>query len=89
MPPSQADEIRRHALERYVRPWRKSGANTLSIQAGDVARNMGLRNRTPNICSALGTRVFQKKAGLVLIGRTEPCPSTTTTFHYQRRAMVR
>lgn len=83
MPLSQADKIRRHALEHYVRPWRESGSSALAIRAGDVARSMGLRNRTPNVCSALESHVFQQEAGLVLIGRTEPCPSTTTTFRYQ------
>lgn len=82
--PSQADGIRRHALEHHVWPWRESGASTLSIRAGDVARSMGLRNRIPNVCSALESRRFQQEAELVLIGKTEPCQSTTTTFHYQR-----
>ena len=80
--PSQADEIRRHALERYVQPWRKSGASTLSIRAGDVERGMGLRNRIPNIRSALRSHKFQQEAGLVLINKPEP-DSTTMTFHYR------
>ena len=45
---------------------------------------MGLRNRIPNVCRALEGRRFQKEAGLVLIDRTGPRQSTTTTFHYQR-----
>lgn len=65
--PSQADGIRRHALKHHVRPWRESGASTLSIRAGDVERGMGLRNRTPNVCSALEGRRFQQEAGLILI----------------------
>ena len=64
---SQADGIRRHALEYHVRPWRESGASTLSIRAGDVARSMGLRNRIPNVCSALEGRRFQQEVDLILI----------------------
>ena len=82
--PSQADEIRRHALECYVWPWRKSGASTLSVQAGDVVRTMGLRDRTPNVCSALGSHKFLQEAGLALIERRGPRQSTTTTFRYRR-----
>ena len=82
--PSQADRIRRHALEHHVRPWRESGESALSIRAGDVARSMGLRNRTPNVCSALESHAFQQEAGLVLIGKMGPRQSTTTTFRYQR-----
>ena len=81
--PSQADEIRQHTLEYYVQPWRESGESALSIRAGDVARTMGLRDRTPGICSALESHVFQREAGLVLIDSTGPRRSTTTTFHYQ------
>ena len=45
---------------------------------------MGLRNRTPNVCSALKSQAFLQEAGLVLIGKKGPRQSTTTTFRYQR-----
>lgn len=79
---SQADAIREHALEHHVRPWRQSGDERLSIRAGDIVRSMGLRNATPNVCSALESRKFQHEAGLVLVERAGPRRSTTTTFHY-------
>ena len=81
--PSQADEIRQHALKRYVQPWRKSGASTLSIRAGTVAQTMELRERTPNVCNALQGRKFLREAGLTLIHRTGPRQGRNTTFHYR------
>ena len=81
-PVSQADEIRRYALERYVTPWRESGNETLAIRAGNVEREMALRQATPNVCSALEGAKFQALANLVLVRREGPRRSTTTTFHY-------
>ena len=81
---SQADLIRQHALRRHVEPWRRSGAVRLSIRAGDVQRDMGLRNAAPNVCNVLKGRKFLELAGVKLVGHTEPCPSTTTVFEYER-----
>ena len=83
-PVSQADEIRRYALEHYVTPWRESGNETLAIRAGDVEREMALRRATPNVCSALEGAKFQALANLVLVRREGPRRSTTTTFHYRQ-----
>ena len=81
---SQADEIRRHAIENYVTPWRELGQETLAIRAGDVEREMGLRQATPNVCSALEGRKFQAQASLVLVSREGPRRSTTTTYYYRQ-----
>ncbi len=81
--PSKADEIRAYALERHVRPWRRTDEKRLTVRAGDVVRGMRLRNATPNVCSALASRKFQYEAGIVLVHREGPRHSTTTTFHYE------
>ena len=80
---SNADEIRGYALTHHVKPWQRSGEKRLSIRAGDVVRGMRLQNVTPNVCSALRSRKFQRQAGLVLIHQEGPRASTTTTFHYE------
>ena len=81
---SQADAIREYALAAYVVPWRESEAEVLTIRAGDVERRMGLRNATPNVCSALEGRKFLALANLELVSRDGPKRSTTTTYHYRR-----
>ena len=80
---SQADTIRQFAMANYVLPWRKSGADVLTIRAGDLGRKMGLRNATPNVCSALEGGKFLALANLVLVRRDGPHRSTTTTYHFR------
>ena len=82
----QADAIREYALANYVVPWRESDADTLAIRAGDIEREMGLRNATPNVCSALEGRKFVSLANLELVRRDGPRRSTTTTYHYRRNS---
>ena len=79
----QADAIREYALANYVAPWRESDADTLTIRAGDVVREMGLRNVTPNVCNALEGTKFLSLANLELVRRDGPRRSTTTTYHYR------
>ena len=81
---SQADEIRLHAMENHVVPWRESGKETLAIRAGDIVREMALSQATPNVCSALEGGKFQAQANLVLVGREGPHRSTTTTYYYRQ-----
>lgn len=80
---SQADAIRQYALANYVAPWRESDEDVLTIRAGDVEREMGLRSATPNVCSALEGRKFLALANLALVQRDGPRRSTTTTYHYR------
>ena len=81
---SQADAIRQYALVTYVVPWRESGVDgMLAIRAGDIGREMGLRNATPNVCSALESGKFLALANVELVRRDGPRRSTTTTYHYR------
>ena len=55
----------------------------MSLRAGDVARDMGLNNRAPAVCSALASKQFLREAGLRLVERVGPRQSTTTEFRYE------
>ena len=44
---------------------------------------MGLSNRVPGVCSALGSSQFLSEAGLRLVERVGPRQSTTTEFRYE------
>ena len=79
---SGADRIRRHVRARYIDPARRDGGNTVTIRAGDVARDLQLVNRVPAVCSALGSKLLLEQAGLRLVERRGPRQSTTTEFHY-------
>ena len=80
---SQADRIRSFATARFVEPARDAGKLALTIRAGDVAHDMGLSNRIPAVCSALGSSKFLREPGLRLVERVGPRQSTTTEFRYE------
>ena len=84
---TQADSIRAYALRHHVELARRAGRTTVTIRAGDVSRSMNLLppGRLPNVCQALGGKIFLDLAGLELINRTGPKESTTTTFLYTIR----
>ena len=52
------------------------------VRAGDVARDLRLRNRVPAVCSALGSKLLLEQARVCLVERRGPRQSTTTEFHY-------
>ena len=78
-----ADRIRLCARNYYVEPARENGAADIAIRAGDLGRDMGLRDAFPAICSALGGEKFQKLANVPAPAHTLPNPSSSTVFTYQ------
>jgi len=78
-----ADRIRLCARNYYVEPARENGAADIAIRAGDLSRDMGLRDAFPAICSALGGEKFQKLANVPAPSHTLPNPSSSTVFTYQ------
>lgn len=57
----------------------------MSINVGEVHRELGLSNRVPLVCAALGSKKFLTEHGLRLISKTGPSSgqSTTVTFTYE------
>ena len=80
---TQADMIRQFAFEEWIEPARRSGKTTVSIRAGDLHKAMGLVDRLPAVCSALGTIKFLEMANVKLEDRIGPNVSTTTTFRFR------
>ena len=80
-----SDAIRRHAYEKYVLQARRRKENLISINVGDVHREMGLSNRVPLVCAALGSKKFLTEHGLRIVSKTGPPSgqSTTVTFLYE------
>ena len=80
---TQADRIRQFVVDHYIEPTRRDGLKTVAVRAGDVHKAMGLTDRLPAVCSALGTIKFLDMAHLKLEDRIGPNVSTTTTFHFR------
>ena len=81
----------------YVHEARRGGQTNLSIQAGEIVRELHLNSRVPAVCSALASKKFQEENGLVLelVEGPKSGMSTTTRFTYrlsdpvEERARVR
>jgi hypothetical protein len=79
----EADRIRLCAQNYYIEPAREHRAPEISIGAGPLAKDLGLLNSFPAICSALGGEKFQRLAGLSPPTHTKPNPSSSTIFTFQ------
>lgn len=82
---SGSDAVRRHAYEKYVLQARRRKEKIISINVGEVHREMGLSNRVPLVCAALASRKFLNEHGLRIVSKTGPPSgqSTTVTFLYE------
>jgi hypothetical protein len=79
---SNADQIRKHARERYVLPARQSKQKRFSINAGDVVRELRIVGRAPAVCSALKTGRFLESNDLRLVETDGPPSGQSTTVSY-------
>src|ERR1700690_2736999 len=82
---SDSDAVRRHAYEKYVSAARRRREKTVSINVGEVHRDLALNNRVPLVCAALGSKKFLTEHGLRILSKTGPPSgqSTTVTFTYE------
>jgi hypothetical protein len=82
---SSSDAVRRHAYEKYVLEALRRKEKLISINVGDVHREMGLSNRVPLVCAALGSKKFLKEHGLRIVSKNGPPSgqSTTVTYLYE------
>ncbi|TDL84628.1 ATPase [Meridianimarinicoccus aquatilis] len=80
---SGADRIRLCARNYYIELARENGEAEVAIRAGDLGHDIGLHDRHPAICSALGSEEFQKLAEVPPPTHTLPNPSSSTVFTYK------
>lgn len=80
-----SDQIREYAGKQFVEPALNRAGTTVSIKSGDIVKGLGLKNKTPNVCTALRSKIFQEQYGLQLIGEQGPPSgmSTTVVFTYK------
>ena len=80
-----SDAVRRHAYERYISAARRRKEKTVAVNVGEVHRALGLNNRVPLVCAALGSKKFLTEHGLRIVSKTGPPSgqSTTVTFTYE------
>ena len=69
---TKADKIRDFAFRRYIEPARHQGETSITIRAGDVHKEMGLKDSMPNVVSALRAGKFQERYGVEFIDHEGP-----------------
>lgn len=78
-----SDDIREFVYERYIKTARESGQITITVRAGDVHKQMGLKNRLPAVCSAIGTQKFQDEYKVKLLKREGPSNGANMFFTFE------
>lgn len=79
----RSEEVRKHVVKRYISPARLNGQTTVQVRAGDVHSELHWTGRVPSVYQALDSRKFQREAGVELVTKSRPGPSTTAVFTYR------
>ncbi|MGH9488271.1 MAG: hypothetical protein ACRD04_11870 [Terriglobales bacterium] len=66
-------------LARYIEPARRRGQKTIRIVAGDIVRELRLRDRAPQVCAAMQGVRFLKRNQLEILEREGPPSGQSTT----------
>lgn len=80
-----ADQIRAHAVRRYIQPARRSHSlvpTTVTIVAGDVVREMKLQKRCPAVSGAFDAKKFQEEQRIKLLARGGPRQGPSATWRF-------
>lgn len=78
-----ADRIRQYVLEHYIEPAREEGLDHAEVLVRDVNAALGLKEAWPNICQALGGRMFQDMAQVPEPERIGADQSSATVFRFK------
>jgi hypothetical protein len=80
-----ANEVRKYATEKYIEPAIRRGERRIQIRAGDVHKQLVLKNRVPLVCQALESEIFLKGNNLILESKEGPPSglSTSVVFTYR------
>jgi 5-methylcytosine-specific restriction enzyme B len=80
----QADEILQHVVDCHFVPAWKIATERVEPRAGDVHKELRLRNRVPAVCSVLGSLRLQRLGRVHLVERKGPQNGTNAIFVYAR-----
>ena len=78
--PLGAKGIREYIRARYFEPARQSRETLVTIRAGDIHRELGLRNRVPNVCQVMESKLLEKEAGVKVSSKQGPPSGRGTTL---------
>jgi hypothetical protein len=67
-----AETIREYITKYYIQPARRAGEKRVRVVAGDVHRELKLKNRVPNVCQVLDSRKLCDENRIVLEDKEGP-----------------
>ncbi len=77
---SDAERVRTWVEDNVIQPARARGERSFTVTAGDVHRDLGLKNRVPLVCQALKSKRLLDKNHLVLKDVSGPPSGLSTTL---------
>jgi hypothetical protein len=77
---SSAKAIREYIRAHYLEPARQRRETLVTLRAGDLHRELGLRNRVPNVCQVMESKILEKEAGVKVSSRQGPPSGRGTTL---------
>lgn len=77
---ADAKEIREYIRTRYMEPARQRRETLVTLRAGDIHRELGLKNRVPNVCQVMESRLLEKEAGVKVSSKQGPPSGRGTTL---------
>ena len=80
---TQADAIRQFVNANKIEPARAAGTKQVIVRAGDVHKEMSLKDRMPAVTSALGATSFETEYRVRCIDRTGPHNGANMTFTFE------
>ena len=78
-----SDEIRDFVNGRHIDAARVARQATVTIRAGDVHTEMGLRDQMPHVCSAIGANKFQTAYRVRLLRSEGPHNGANKRFTFE------
>lgn len=80
---ANSESIRKYLRENYVTPARRRGDYTVTVRAGDVAKE--LFAHIPAVCGVLGSDLFEQEMRIKRIAVDGPVPGGSTLFVFRFR----
>jgi hypothetical protein len=79
-PAANASTIREYIRTHYLEPARQRHETLVTLRAGDIHRELGLRNRVPNVCQVMESKLLEKEAGVKVSSKQGPPSGRGTTL---------
>lgn len=77
---ANASAIREYIRSHYLEPARRRRETLVTLRAGDIHRELGLRNRVPNVCQVMESKLLEREAGVRVSSKQGPPSGRGTTL---------